>query len=351
MEKPASAMTPNLGYWRTRWRFFLRQKVSVVALVLFTLLVVISLFSEFIANDRPLVVYHQGETYFPVIIDYPETTFGGDFETFADYTDPYLVEIIESNGWMLWPLIEHSGTSINRNLVRANPSPPSEGHWLGTDDQGRDLLARILYATRISIMFSLLLTLGSSVVGVFLGALQGYYGGTFDLLAQRFIEIWSGLPVLFLLILLASLLQPGFWILLLLLLLFNWMSLVDLVRAEFLRGRNFYYVRAAQALGQRDSYIIFRHLLPNAMVSTFTFFPFIFTAGIVSLTSLDFLGYGLPPTSPSLGEIIAQAKANLHAPWLAVSAFGSMTLILTLVVLIGEGLRNAFDPRKTQVLD
>ena len=335
-----------VGYWRERWRTFLRQRIPRIALLFMLLLFGLSLLAELIANDRPLAVKYQGAYYMPLLFDYPETTFGGDFETYADYSDPYLAELINQEGWMLWPPIPFSGTSIDLEPGQPHPAPPSARHWLGTDDQGRDVLARVLYGTRISILFSLLLTIGSCLVGVAFGALQGYYGGLFDLAAQRFIEIWSGLPVLFLLILLASLLQPNFWLLLGLLLLFNWMTLVDLVRAEFLRGRNFYYVQAAQALGQRDSFIIFRHLLPNAMVSTFTFLPFIFTIGINSLTSLDFLGYGLPTGTPSLGELTAQAKANLHAPWLAASAFGSLTLILTLAVLIGAGVRNSFDPRK-----
>ena len=334
------------GIWHKRWQVFRRHKLAYWSLCLFSMIFVLSMFAELIANDKPLVLSYKGEIYFPVFIDYSEKTFGGDFDSEADYRDPFIQNIINDDGWMVWALIRFSGTSINYDLTQPVPSPPTKDNLLGTDDQGRDVLARIIYGLRISILFSLILTLGSSVIGCIVGSLQGYYGGLTDLIGQRFIEVWSGLPVLFLLIMLASLIQPGFWLLLGLMLLFSWTALVDLVRAEFLRGRNFDYVRAAQALGQTDRYIIFRHLLPNAMVSTLTFIPFLVTAGITALTSLDFLGYGLPIGTPSLGELLAQAKANLHAPWLAISAFSSLTILLTLLVLIGEGVRNSFDREK-----
>ena len=341
--------SPVNRVWHTRWRVFRRHRLACWSLYIFLCIFTISLFAECVANDRPLIMSYQGNLYFPVFVDYPETTFGGDFDSPTDYHDTYIYGLIDSQGWMVWPIIRFSGTTINFNLDQPAPSPPSLTNILGTDDQARDVLARIIYGLRISMIFSLILTLCSSVIGCVVGALQGYYGGLTDLIGQRFIEIWSGLPVLFLLILMASLIQPSFWSLLGLMLLFSWTALVDLVRAEFLRGRNFDYVRAAQALGQKDSYIIFRHLFPNAMVSTLTFMPFLVTSGIVVLTSLDFLGYGLPVGTPSLGELLAQAKANLHAPWLALSAFCSLTILLTLLVLIGEGVRSAFDPRKVNV--
>lgn len=285
---------------------------------------------------------------FPVISTYNETTFGGEFDSPADYKDPYIEELIaENDGWMLWPPIRYGHQTINYDLPVPAPSPPTTENWLGTDDQGRDVLARVIYGFRISILFALVLTLFSSVIGVIAGAIQGYYGGKIDLLFQRFIEIWSGLPVLFLLIILASLVEPNFWWLLGIMLLFSWMTLVDVVRAEFLRGRNLEYVRAARALGVANSQIMFRHILPNAMVATLTFMPFIFSSGIVTLTALDFLGFGLPPGSASLGELIAQGKENLHAPWLGLTAFMVLSVMLTLLIFIGEAVRDAFDPRKT----
>lgn len=337
------------GIWHKRWQVFRRHTLAYWALCLFLVIFVLTLFAELIANDKPLLLSYKDNMYFPVFVDYPEMTFGGDFDSPTDYRDPFIQELIEANGWMFWTVIRFSGTTINYDLHQPVPSPPTSDNFLGTDDQGRDVLARVIYGLRNSILFSLILTLCSSVIGCVVGALQGYYGGLLDLLGQRFIEVWSGLPVLFLLILLASLIQPGFWLLLGLTLLFSWTALVDLVRAEFLRGRNFDYIQAAQALGQKDSYIIFRHLLPNAMVSILTFAPFLVTAGITALTSLDFLGYGLPIGTPSLGELLAQAKSNLHAPWLAISAFLSLTILLTLLVLIGEGVRHAFDPKKVNV--
>ncbi len=315
---------------------------------IFLTLFVLSLFAEFIANDRPLVVRFENAFYFPVLADYPETRFGGEFETAADYRDPYVQELIKENGgWLVWPLIEFTFDTINYDLPQPAPSPPSGVNWLGTDDQGRDVLARLIYGFRISILFGLVLTVISSVIGVLAGAVQGYFGGWTDLLFQRFIEIWSGMPTLFLLIILASIVTPNFWWLLGILLLFSWMSLVGVVRAEFLRARNFDYVRAARALGVRNSTIMLKHLLPNAMVATITFLPFNLAGAVTALTSLDFLGFGLPPGSASLGELLAQGKANLQAPWLGLTGFFTLSIMLTLVVFTGEAVRDAFDPRKT----
>lgn len=327
---------------------FKANKRGFWSLWIFLFLFIASLFAELIANDQPLLVRYQGSFYFPVISTYNETTFGGEFDSPADYKDPYIEELIaENDGWMLWPPIRYGHQTINYDLPVPAPSPPTTENWLGTDDQGRDVLARVIYGFRISILFALVLTLFSSVIGVIAGAIQGYYGGKIDLLFQRFIEIWSGLPVLFLLIILASLVEPNFWWLLGIMLLFSWMTLVDVVRAEFLRGRNLEYVRAARALGVANSQIMFRHILPNAMVATLTFMPFIFSSGIVTLTALDFLGFGLPPGSASLGELIAQGKENLHAPWLGLTAFMVLSVMLTLLIFIGEAVRDAFDPRKT----
>ncbi len=319
------------------------------SLWIFLLLFILSLFAELIANDQPLVIKYQNNFYFPVVKEYYETEFGGEFQSQADYKDPYIQELInkEGNGWIIWPLIRYDHRTINYDLPVPAPSPPSTDNLLGTDDQGRDVFARVIYGFRISILFALVLTITSSVIGVIAGALQGFYGGKVDLYFQRFIEIWSGLPVLFLLIILASIVEPNFWWLLGIMLLFSWMNLVDVVRAEFLRGRNLEYVRAARALGVSNQQIMFKHILPNAMVATLTFMPFIFNGGIVTLTALDFLGFGLPPGSASLGELIAQGKDNLHAPWLGLSAFLTLSVMLTLLIFIGEAIRDAFDPRKT----
>ena len=299
-----------------------------------------------IANDRPLVVRYDGRWYFPVLVSYPETAFGGVLPTAAVYRDPEVRRLIEAKGWMVWPPIRYSYDTINYALTVPAPAPPSRENWLGTDDQGRDLLARLIYGFRISVLFGLTLTILSSIVGIAAGAVQGYWGGWVDLLFQRGIEIWSGLPVLYLLIILASLVEPTFWWLLGLMLLFSWLALVGVVRAEFLRARNFDYVRAARALGVRPAIIMFRHVLPNAMVATLTFMPFILNGSITTLTSLDFLGFGMPPGSPSLGEILAQGKANLQAPWIGITGFVILAVMLSLLVFIGEAVRNAFDPRK-----
>ncbi|HEY0836796.1 MAG TPA: ABC transporter permease [Azospirillum sp.] len=314
---------------------------------IFLVLFLVTLFAEFIANERPLLVKHDGNWFVPVVRDYPETAFGGEFETNTDFRDPYVQQLIDEKGWAIWPPIRYSYRTINYNLPVPAPAPPSAENWLGTDDQGRDVVARLIYGFRISVLFGLTLTLFSSVIGVIAGAVQGYFGGLTDLLFQRFIEIWQGLPTLFLLIILSSVVTPNFWWLLGLLLLFSWTALVHVVRAEFLRARNFDYVRAARALGATDAHIMVRHVLPNAMVATLTFLPFILNGSITTLTALDFLGFGLPPGSPSLGELLAQGKANLQAPWLGLTAFFVLALMLSLLIFIGEAVRDAFDPRKT----
>jgi microcin C transport system permease protein len=332
---------------RRRLQNFRANRRGFWSLWIFLALFGVSLAAEVIANDRPLLVRYEGRFYVPILRTYPETTFGGTFPTEAVYRDPAVAALIREKGWLLWPPIPFRYDTINYDLPGPAPSPPSRVNWLGTDDQGRDLAARLIYGFRISVLFGLTLTLLSSVIGVVAGAIQGYFGGLTDLLVQRLIEIWSGLPVLYLLIILASIVEPTFWWLLGLMLLFSWMSLVGVVRAEFLRARNFDYVRAARALGVRDRVIMFRHVLPNAMVATLTFLPFILSGSITTLTSLDFLGFGLPPGSPSLGEILAQGKANLQAPWIGITGFLVLAVMLSLLVFIGEAVRDAFDPRKT----
>ncbi len=319
------------------------------SLWLFLLLFGLSLGAEFIANDRPLLIYYQGGFYAPVFKDYAETDFGGDFPSAANYRDPHLAGLIEENGWMLWPPVRFRYDTVNYDLPVPAPAPPSADNWLGTDDQGRDVLARLIYGLRLSVLFGLLLTLTSSLIGVTAGAAQGYFGGRLDLFFQRFLEIWGGLPQLFILIIVSSVVTPGFWTLLLILMLFSWTSLVGVVRAEFLRARNFDYVRAARALGVSDGRIIFKHVLPNALVATLTFLPFILSGSIVALTALDFLGLGLPPGSASLGDLLRQGKDNLQAPWLGLSGFIVTALMLSLLVFVGEAVRDAFDPRKSLV--
>lgn len=318
------------------------------SLWIFLVLFVLSMFAELIANDRPLLIRYDGQFYVPVMRFYAETTFGGDFGAEADYTDPYIVGLIEKKGWMIWPPVPFGPHTHIAQLPTPAPSPPTWDNWLGTDDQARDVVARIIYGFRISVLFGLALTVLSSIIGVAAGAVQGYFGGLVDLLGQRAIEIWSGLPVLYMLIILASVVQPSFWWLLGLMLIFSWTSLVGVVRAEFLRARNFEYVKAARALGVSNATIMFRHVLPNAMVATLTFLPFITSGSVVTLTSLDFLGFGLPPGSPSLGELLKQGKDNLQAPWLGITGFIVIGVMLSLLVFIGEALRDAFDPRKTQ---
>ncbi|MEA2978051.1 MAG: microcin transport system permease protein [Alphaproteobacteria bacterium] len=356
---------------KRRWQNFKANRRGYWSLWVFLVLFVLTLFSEFIANDKPFYIRYEGKSYFPVFVTYAETTFGGDFETAADYRDPYLQKLIaEKGGTTIWPLIRYSYDTHNLDLPTPAPSKPTwmltekecqpvverkglkscrdlEYNWLGTDDQGRDVVARLFYGFRISVLFGLALTIVSSIIGVAAGAVQGYFGGWVDLLFQRFIEIWTTIPELYLLLIISSVLVPGFFTLLGIMLLFSWVSLVGLVRAEFLRGRNFEYIQAARALGVSNTVIIFRHLLPNAMVATMTFLPFILSSSVMTLTGLDFLGFGLPPGSPSLGEMLSQGKANVQAPWLGLAGFFSIATMLSLVIFIGEGVRDAFDPRKT----
>ncbi|MEC8665862.1 MAG: ABC transporter permease [Pseudomonadota bacterium] len=328
---------------------FKANKRGFYSLWIFLFLFVLCLGAEFLANDKPLLVSYDGGLYAPVFKFYAETEFGGDFETEADYRDPFVKELIEEKGWMIWAPIRYSYDTINYNLPQPAPSPPTSDNLLGTDDQGRDVVARVIYGFRISVLFGLTLTLISSIIGITAGAFQGYYGGWLDMIMQRVIEVWSSMPVLYILIIFASMFVPGFWTLLFILLLFSWVSLVDVVRAEFLRTRNFDYIRAATALGVSNLTIMRLHVLPNAMVATMTLMPFILTGSITALTSLDFLGLGLPPGSPSLGELLAQGKNNLQAPWLGIAAFISLALMLSLLTFIGEAVRDAFDPRKTNI--
>ncbi len=353
-----------------RLEAFRRNRRGRVALWLFLLLFAVTLFAEFIANDRPLVASYKGELLFPAVIDYPETKFGG-FLAVTAYRDPFIAGEIEANGWMVWPPIRFSYGTVDDALPGPALSPPSwlmkatercgryplgagdpncnlgNFHWLGTDDQGRDVLARLIHGFRISVLFGLVLTVVSSAIGIAAGAVQGYFGGLVDLLFQRFIEIWTSIPSLYLLLIISSVLVPSFWLLLGILLLFSWVELVGVVRAEFLRTRNFEYITAARALGVSNATIIFRHMLPNAMVATLTFMPFILGGSVTTLTALDFLGFGLPAGSPSLGELLSQGKNNMQAPWLGLSGFVVISLMLGLLVFIGEAVRDAFDPRKT----
>ena len=328
---------------------FKANKRGLWSFWIFLALLALCLSAEFIANDKPLVLKYDGGYYFPVFKNYPETTFGGDFGTEADYRDEYVEELIEAKGWMVWPPIRFSYDTINYNLPQPAPSPPTFENLLGTDDQGRDVAARVIYGFRISVLFGLALTIISSIIGITAGAFQGYYGGRLDLIMQRVIEVWASLPSLYILIIFSAMFVPGFWTLLAILLLFSWVSLVDIVRAEFLRTRNFDYVKAANALGVGNTTIMRRHVLPNAMVATLTLMPFILTGSITALTSLDFLGLGLPPGSPSLGELLAQGKNNLQAPWLGITAFLSLAIMLSLLTFIGEAVRDAFDPRKAKL--
>ncbi|WP_319530593.1 ABC transporter permease [uncultured Cohaesibacter sp.] len=353
-----------------RWKNFKANRRGYISLYLFALLFFLTLFAELIANDKPLLISYKGELLSPLITDYPETKFGG-FLPNTDYRDPFIQDEITSNGWILWAPVRYSYRTVNLDLPTPAPAPPSwmldketrcapfdEGvndrnctignwNWIGTDDQGRDVLARLIYGFRISVLFGLTLTFFSSIIGVTAGAVQGYFGGLTDLIFQRFIEIWTSVPQLYLLLIIAAIITPSFWILLGILLLFSWVALVGVVRAEFLRARNFEYVSAARALGVSNRTIMMRHLLPNAMVATLTFVPFILNGSITTLTSLDFLGFGLPPGSPSLGELLAQGKKNLEAPWLGITGFLSISIMLSLLIFIGEAVRDAFDPRKT----
>ena len=313
---------------------------------IFSFLFLVSIFANFIANDKPLMINYENNYYFPILYVYPETMFGGDFETEADYKDPYVKILIKKKGWIIMPLIPYTYDTIIRDLNIPAPSPPSRINWLGTDDQARDVLARVIYGFRISILFGFTLTFFSMIIGVSAGAIQGYFGGKIDLFFQRFMEIWSAIPTLYVLIILASIVQPNFWWLLIILLLFSWMGYVGVVRAEFLRARNLDYVRAAKSLGVSNIKIIWRHLLPNATVATITFLPFSLSASVTALSGLDFLGFGLPPGSPSLGEMVNQGRNNLQAPWLGLTSFFTLGLMLGLLVFVGEAIRDALDPRK-----
>ncbi len=363
---------------KRRWQNFKSNRRGYWSLWIFIGILLVSMFAEIVANDRPIVARYKGELLFPIIVDYPENKFGG-FLPVTDYKDPFVIKEINKHGWMLWPPIRHSYQSINFDYPGLKgfgdrclgfPAAPfwatSRGpcadapadlvtryqaignrNWLGTDDQGRDVLARVIYGARLSLLFGLVLTLFASIIGVTAGAVQGYFGGLVDLILQRVLEIWSSIPALFVLIIISSVLAPGFWTLLGVLLLFDWIAFVGVVRAEFLRVRNFEYITAARALGLSHGKIMFRHILPNAMVATLTFLPFRLSAAIGALTTLDFLGLGLPPGSPSLGELLSQGKSNLQAPWLGLTAFFSIAVLLSLLVFIGEAVRDAFDPRKT----
>jgi microcin C transport system permease protein len=353
-----------------RWMNFKANRRGYWSLWIFLVLFVLSLFAEFIANDKPIIASYKGEILFPVLVDYPEEKFGG-FLAVADYRDPAIHDEIEAHGWLIWPPIRYSYRTVNNEIPAAAPAKPSwlypkkvrcarypkgvddpgctigNWNWLGTDDQARDVLARVIYGFRISVLFGLILTFFSAVLGVSAGAVQGYFGGWTDLLFQRFIEIWSSIPVLYLILIMAAVLPPGFFILLGLMLLFSWVAFVSVVRAEFLRARNLEYVNAARALGVSNRTIIYRHMLPNAMVSALTFLPFILNSSITTLTSLDFLGFGLPPGSPSLGELLKQGQSNLNAPWLGLAGFFTLSIMLSLLIFVGEATRDAFDPRKT----
>lgn len=367
----APASRPRLSPLNARrWANFKANRRGYFSLWLFSILFAVTLASEFIANDRPIVASYKGELLFPALVDYPEEKFGG-FLAVTNYRDPFIRDEIAANGWMIWPPIRYSFRTVNNEIPQSAPAKPSwmysvdercsryaqgvndpdctigNWNWLGTDDQARDVLARVLYGVRISVLFGLILTGASAVIGVAAGAVQGYFGGWVDLIFQRFIEIWSSIPLLYLLLIVSRILPPGFWMLLAIMIVFSWVSFVGVVRAEFLRARNFEYVTAARALGVPDRTIMIRHLLPNAMVATLTFLPFILNGSISTLTALDFLGYGLPPGSPSLGELMGQGKNNLNAPWLGLTGFVVIAGVLSLLIFIGEATRDAFDPRKT----
>lgn len=331
---------------KRRLQQFKANKRGYYSLWIFIFLAMITLGASFIANDRPLIVYYKKSLYFPIFKDHPETKFGGTFETTTNFRDHMIRGQIQKNGWALFPPVPFSAQTVNYDLQVPAPSPPSWSNWLGTDDQGRDVLARMLYGMRTSILFGLTLTFFSAIIGITIGATQGYFGGKIDLIGQRILEVWSGLPMLYLLIILSSMIEPNVTWLLIILLLFSWIPLVSVVRAEFFRTRSLEYVKAAEALGVPTWRIILRHMLPNAMVAAMTYIPFMLNSAITLLTSLDFLGFGLPPGSASLGELITQGKNNIQAPWLGFSAFFSISILLSLLIFIGEAVRDAFDTRK-----
>lgn len=331
---------------QARWGRFRQNRRGYWSLWIFAILFAFSLFAELLANDKPLLVHYHQRWYLPLFVDYTEADYGGPLASRADYQDPWLKQRLQRDGWAIRAPIHFANRTINFSSPSPFPAPPSTQNWLGTDAYGGDVLARILYGTRISLLFGLMLTVATSLAGITAGAVQGYYGGKIDMAGQRFIEIWSGMPALFLIILLSSVVQTGFWWLLVITVLFGWMNLVGVVRAEFLRARNYDYIRAAQAMGISDSRIMLRHMLPNAMVATLTYLPFILCGSVTTLTSLDFLGFGLPPGSPSLGELLLQGKDNLQAPWLGLAGFFSLAILLSLLIFIGEAVRDAFDPSK-----
>ncbi|MBE6453449.1 MAG: ABC transporter permease [Alphaproteobacteria bacterium] len=326
----------------------MKNKRAKWSLLLFTCLFVLSLFSEFIANDKPLLLKYNDKWFFPIFSTYNETEFGGDFPTETDYKDEYILKNIKNNGKVWFTIIPYSFNTVDYELDKPTPSSPDKKHWLGTDDEGRDVLARILYGIRLSVIFAFTLTAISSIVGIMVGAVQGYFGGKTDIIIQRFLEIWESLPQLFILIIVASVFAPGFWLLLLIMLFFGWPALVGVVRTEFLRTRNFEFVKAAKALGVNDVRIMFKHILPNALVASITFIPFILSESIVALTALDFLGLGLSYEYPSLGDLVRQGKDNLQAPWIGISIFVVLSSLLTMLVFIGEGIRDAFDTRRSR---
>lgn len=330
-----------------RWRAFKANRRGYISAIIFAVLFFLTLFAEFIANDRPIFVFYDGGIYVPVLKDYPETAFGGTFMTSANYKDPYVQQLITEKGWAIWPPIPFSYDAAVGSLPGPAPTAPDGINWLGTDDNARDVMARAIYGFRISVLFGLILTIVSTLIGVVAGAVQGFYGGWTDLLFQRFLEIWGGLPFLYVLLIMSSVIEPGFWTLLGIMLLVSWTWPVGVVRAEFLRARNFEYVRAAKAMGMSDWRIMLKHILPNALVATLTFLPFTLSASVTTLTALDFLGLGLPPGSPSLGELLQQGKENLQAPWLGITGFVVIGGMLTLLVFTGEAIRDAFDPRKS----
>lgn len=331
-----------MGFFTTRhYTAFKKNKKAFYSLWIFLGIFLVSLSAEFIANDKPLYIRYDNKNYFPIFKNYPETTFGGDFESDANYNDPYLQDLIRQKGFFIMPLIPYSYDTIIYNLPSPAPTPPTLSNWLGTDDLGRDIVARLLYGLQTSILFAIILTFFSSMIGFLVGAICGYFGGKVDLFGQRLIEIWSGMPILFILIIFASLLQPTFWTILLIVLLFSWIALVPFIRAEFLKVRNLEYIKAAKMLGVGHWRIIFYHILPNALIAMLTYLPFILCGSITTLASLDFLGLGLPPPSASLGEILSQGKNNLNAPWLGLSGFFTLSILLCLLVFIGEGLRDA----------
>ncbi len=343
--KVISTKISELFDFHSAWMRFVANRRAYFALLVFTIIFIISMFAEVICNDKPIVLYYKGKLLFPIFQEIREVDLGGDYLNRANFDDRYVKELVFNNGLMLMPIVPYHFKTIMSNLPSPAPSPPTVENILGTDDHGRDILARLVYGVRISIAFALSLTILSTIIGMIYGACQGYLGGKTDIFMQRFSEIWSSLPSLYILIILASLIMPSFVWLLAIMLLFAWLHLVGVVRAEFLKARNMEYVLAAKALGISHIRIIFRHILPNALVASITYFPFLINAGITSLTALDFLGLGLPPGSPSLGEMLSQAKNNLHARWIITSVFVTLTTMMLLMIFIGEGLRDAFDPR------